>query len=152
LPPFFANIGKRLVKSPKVYVRDTGILHSLLGAGWTRAAQLAHPKIGASWETFCIEQLISHAALVDPPREAFFYRTQTGVGVDLLPRLRGELVAFEVKLGLAVSDTRPMKTAMADLGVRRGFQANAGTGLVALEKGVWVGSLRQVIEELGMRP
>jgi predicted AAA+ superfamily ATPase len=152
LPPFVANIGKRLVKSPKVYVRDTGILHSLLGMGWTRAAQLAHPKIGASWETFCIEQLISHAALVDPSSEAFFYRTQTGVEVDLLLRLRGELVAFEVKLGLAVRDTRPMKTAMADLGIRRGYQVNAGEELVALEEGIRVGGLRPVIEALKMLP
>jgi hypothetical protein len=152
LPPFLANIGKRLVKSPKVYVRDTGILHSLLGMGWTRAAQLAHPKIGASWETFCVEQLVSHAALVDPASEAFFYRTQTGVEVDLLLRFRGELLAFEVKLGLTAGDTRPMKTAMGDLGIRRGYQVNAGEELVALEKGIWVGGIRQVIEAAGMRP
>ncbi len=146
------NIGKRLVKSPKVYVRDTGILHSLLGMGWTRASQLAHPKIGASWETFCIEQVISHAALVDPASEAFFFRTQSGVEVDLLLRVRGELVAFEMKLGLAVKDTRAMKTAMSDLGIRRGYQVNAGEDLVALEDGIWVGGLRQVIEALRMRP
>ncbi len=152
LQPFAANIGKRLVKSPKVYVRDTGILHSLLGMGWTRAALLAHPKVGASWETFCIEQLVSHARLVDPASEAFFFRTQTGVEVDLLLRLRGELVAFEVKLGLTVRDTRPMKSAMADLGIRRGYQVNAGEQFVPLEKGVWVGGLRQVIEALRMRP
>jgi predicted AAA+ superfamily ATPase len=152
LPPFVANIRKRLVKSPKVYVRDTGILHSLLGMGWTRASQLAHPKIGASWETFCIEQLVSHATLVDPASEAFFFRTQTGVEVDLLLRFRGELLAFEMKLGVTARDTRPMKTAMADLGIRRGYQVNAGEDLVALEKGIWVGGVRQVIEAAGMRP
>lgn len=152
LPPFVGNIGKRLVKSPKVYVRDTGILHSLLGMGWTRASQLAHPKIGASWETFCIEQVISHAALVDPASEAFFFRTQSGVEVNLLLRVRGELVAFKMKLGLAVKDTRAMKTAMSDLGIRRGYQVNAGEDLVALEDGIWVGGLRQVIEALRMRP
>jgi hypothetical protein len=152
LPPFVANIGKRLVKSPKVYVRDTGILCSLLGMGWTRASQLAHPKVGASWETFCIEQLVSHATLVDPASEAFFFRTQTGVEVDLLLRFRGELLAFEMKLGLTARDTRPMKTAMADLGIRRGYQVNAGEELVALEKGIWAGGIRQVIEAAGMRP
>jgi len=152
LPPFVANIGKRLVKSPKVYVRDTGILHSLLGMGWTRASQLAHPKVGASWETFCIEQLVSHAALVDPASEAFFFRTQSGVEVDLLLRLRGELVAFEIKLGLAVKNTGPMKAAMADLGIRRGYQVNSGEDFVALEKGLWVGGIRQVIEALGLVP
>jgi len=61
-------------------------------------------------------------------------------------------VAFEVKLGLAVRDTRPMKTVMADLGIRRGYQVNAGEDLVALEDGIWVGGLRQVIETLKMRP
>ena len=152
LPPFVANIGKRLVKSPKVYVRDTGLLHSLLGMGWTRASQLAHPKIGASWETFCVEQLISHATLVDPASEAFFFRTQTGVEVDLVLRFRGELLAFEMKLGLTARDTRPMKTAMADLGIRRGYQVNAGEDLVLLEKGIWVGGIRQVIQAAGMRP
>jgi predicted AAA+ superfamily ATPase len=152
LPPFVANIGKRLVKSPKVYVRDTGILHSLLGMGWTRASQLAYPKVGASWETFCIEQLISHAVLVDPASEAFFFRTQTGIELDLLLRFRGELLAFEMKLGVTARDTRPMKTAMADLGIRRGYQVNAGEDLVALEKGIWVGGIRQVIEAAGMRP
>ena len=124
----------------------------LLVFGSTTDAVRAHPKVGASWETFCIEQLVSHAALVDPASEAFFYRTQSGVEVDLLLRLRGELLAFEMKLGLAVKDTRPMKTAMADLGVRRGYQVNAGDDLVALEKGVWVGGIRPIIEELGMRP
>jgi predicted AAA+ superfamily ATPase len=152
LPAFAANIGKRLVKSPKLYVRDTGILHSLLGMGWTRASQLSHPKIGASWETFCIEQLVSHAATVDPASEAFFFRTQTGVEVDLLLRFRGELVAFEMKLGLAVKDTRPMKAVMANLGIRRGYQINAGEDLAALGDGIWFGGIRQVIDALGMRP
>ena len=149
LPPFVANIGKRLVKSPKVYVRDTGILHALLGMGWTRAAQLAHPKIGASWETFCVEQLIGHAALLDPASEAFFFRTRSGVEVDLLLRVRGELVAFEMKLGLSARDTRPMKAAMADLGIRRGYQVNAGEDLVELQDGIWVGGIRKVVEAMG---
>ncbi|MGH7272071.1 MAG: ATP-binding protein, partial [Polyangiaceae bacterium] len=152
LPPLFANIGKRLVKSPKVYVRDTGLLHSLLGMGFTRASLLAHPKVGASWETFCVEQVISHAAIVDPASEAFFFRTQTGTEVDLVLRLRGELIAFEMKLGLSVKDTRPMKTAMADLGIQRGYQVNAGQELVQIERGIWVGGIRQVIEALRLRP
>ncbi len=66
LPPFHTNLGKRLVKSPKLYVRDTGMLHALLGMGFSRRQVLAHPKAGASFETFCIEQIVQHARLADP--------------------------------------------------------------------------------------
>ena len=83
LPPFAANLRKRLVKSPKLYVRDTGLLHSLLGLGHTKRALLRHPKAGASFETFCIEQLLLHAGLVDAAAEGSFYRTHTGLEVDL---------------------------------------------------------------------
>lgn len=152
LPPFLANVRKRLVKAPKVYVRDTGLLHSLLGMGWTRREQLAHPKIGASFETFCIEQLIAHARLADPASEAYFYRTQTGVELDLVLVLRGEPIGFEVKLGITPSDPRRMAIAMSDLGMRRAFQVNAGAGLAALTRGVKVGGLREVLDELRLVP
>lgn len=152
LPPYFANVKKRLVKSPKVYVRDTGILHSLLGMGWTRAAQLAHPKAGASWETFCIEQLIAHARLADPAAEVFFYRTQTGVELDLVIVLRGEPIGFEIKLGLTPKDTRTMAIAMEDIGIRRAFQVTASDDLVPLTKAIQVGGLGPVLEALRLRP
>jgi predicted AAA+ superfamily ATPase len=152
LLPYAANLKKRLVKAPKVYVRDTGILHSLLGIGWTRAAQLAHPKIGASWETFCIEQIVAHAKLVDPASEAFFYRTSTGVELDLVLVLRGEPVGLEMKLGLAPAETRGMRIAMSDLGIRRAFQVNAGAELVSIAPGIAMGGLREVLEALRLRP
>jgi len=152
LPPYVANVKKRLVKAPKVYVRDTGILHSLLGMGWTRSAQLAHPKSGASWETFCVEQLVAHAKIVDPGSEAFFYRTQTGVELDLVLVLRGEPIGFEIKLGLTPKPTHAMEIAMTDLGLRRAFQVNAGDALVPLTKRIAMGGLVAVLEELKLRP
>jgi uncharacterized protein len=152
LPPFVANVKKRLVKSPKVYIRDTGILASLLGMGWTRPRQLGHPKIGASWETFCIEQLIAHAKLADPGSEAFFYRTQTGVELDLVLVLRGEPIGFEIKLGITPQPTRAMELAMEDVGIRRAFQVNASDALVPLTRTIAVGGLRPVLETLRLRP
>lgn len=152
LPPYIANVKKRLVKSPKLYVRDTGLLHSLLGMGWTRSAQLLHPKVGASFETFCIEQIVAHARVVDPGAEAFFYRTQTGTELDLVLALRGELVGFEIKLGITPRDSRSTEIAMSDLGLRRCYQVNASEKLEAFRPGLWVGGLTQVLEELGLRP
>ena len=151
LPPLLPNLRKRLVKSPKLYVRDTGILHSLLGMGWTRAAQLAHPKSGVSWETFCIEQLIAHARLTDPSAEAYFYRTQTGVELDLAIVTRGETLGFEIKLGVTPRDTRATEIAMADLGLKRCYQVNASQTLHPLKRGLWVGGLTQVIEACGWK-
>ena len=124
LQPYFANLRKRMVKSPKLYVRDTGLLHHLLGAGFTRQALLAHPKAGASFETFCIEQIILHARLADPAAEAFFYRTHGGVEVDCLLRLRGRLIPIEIKLGTSPPDSRGLLTCMAYLGLSRGYVVN----------------------------
>ncbi|MCC6527022.1 MAG: ATP-binding protein [Polyangiaceae bacterium] len=152
LPPFIANLKKRLVKSPKIYLRDTGLLHSLLGLGWTRARQLAHPKVGASWETFCLEQLVAHARLADPGAQAFFYRTQTGVELDLVLVVGGEPVGLEMKLGLTPKAIGPATVAMADLGLRRYYQVNASDGLVPLRPGMWAGGLVPVLDALGLRP
>lgn len=152
LPPYIANVKKRLVKSPKVYLRDTGLLASLLGMGWTRPAQLAHPKVGAMWETFCIEQLIAHARMVDPGSEPFFYRTQTGVELDLVLVVRGEPIGFEAKLGITPAPTRSMETAMSDLGIRRAFQVNASSELVSLTRTIRAGGLTEVIRALRWTP
>ncbi len=152
LPPYLPNLKKRLVKAPKLYVRDTGILHTLLGMGFTRAGHLAHPKAGASWETFCIEQLIAHAKLADPGAEAFFYRTQTGVELDLVLVLGGEPIGFEVKLGTTPRATRATDQAIADLGLRRCYEVNASDTLVSLTPKLRVGGLVQVLEELGLVP
>jgi predicted AAA+ superfamily ATPase len=152
LPPLLANLKKRLVKSPKLYVRDTGLLHSLLGMGWTRAGHLAHPKAGASWETFCIEQLIGHAKLADPGAEAFFYRTQTGVELDLVLVLHGEPIGFEIKLGTTPRAAKATDQAIADLGLRRCYEVNASDTIVSLSPKLRASGLVPVLTELGLDP
>ena len=112
LPPWHANLGKRLVKAPKIYVRDSGLVHALLGLT-DKEALLSHPVVGASWEGFCVEQLLSCA----PQRlHAFFYRTSAGAEVDLLLHWPGgELWAIEIKRSLAPKLERGFHIACADL-------------------------------------
>lgn len=97
LTPYFANIKKRLVKSSKLYWRDTGLLHALLGVGSIEDLWV-QPWAGASWENFVIEQILiclkNHAI----PHEAFYLRTSTGEEIDLLLKIRSHLWAFEIKL------------------------------------------------------
>ena len=116
LAPFHANLGKRLVKSPKVYVRDSGILHALLGLG-TRDDLLAHPASGASWEGWVIEQIL---ALAPAGSRASFFRTAAGAEIDLLlERPGGSTLAFEIKRSAAPRASRGLLTAMQDLGLRK---------------------------------
>lgn len=112
LPPWFENLGKRQVKAPKVYVRDSGLLHALLGLA-DRQALLGHPKLGASWEGFVLEQLI---ALLDS-RDTYYWATHAGAELDLLVMLGGKRHGFEVKYSDAPGTTKSMHTALADLGL-----------------------------------
>ncbi len=110
LPPWFENLGKRLVKSPKLYLRDSGILHFLLGLEEIEELQV-HPRYGASWEGFALEQtLTAHGA-----REAYFYATQRGAELDLLLLRRGRRWGFEFKCTDAPRTTKAMHIAIADL-------------------------------------
>ncbi len=152
LPPFFANLRKRLVKSPKLYLRDTGLLHTLLGTGFTRRALLSHPKAGASFETFAIEQIVQHARLADPSAEGFFYRTHGGVEVDLVLRLRGRLIPIEIKLGVTQPDTRSLKRCMQDLAATRGWIVNLTQGPSEVGRGVWMAGIREFLEANRLRP
>ncbi len=97
LPPWHANVGKRLVKRPKVYWRDSGLLHALLG-GPSQSALLDQPWVGASWEGFVIEQILAHLAQVDQLAEAFFLRTSDQQEIDLLLDFGDRLWAIEIKL------------------------------------------------------
>jgi uncharacterized protein len=125
LPPYWANVGKRLVKAPKVYLRDSGLLHTLLGVA-DREALRAHPKLGASWEGWVIEQVLSTLVVANERPEAFFWRTHGGAEVDLLLTLRGRPVPFEVKLGTTPSVTRGLTECMKDLGIEHGFVLYGG--------------------------
>lgn len=148
LAPYYANLGKRLVKSPKLYIRDTGILHHLLGIPFKKTALLSHPKVGASFETFCIEQIINLARLEDPAAEAYFFRTQAGVEVDLLLKLRGELIPIEIKLSLAAQSIQSLERGMGYLGLKRGFIVHMNEGFAEVRRGIWAGSLSRVVSHL----
>lgn len=152
LPPYAANIRKRLVKSPKVYVRDTGLLHSLLGIPFAKTALLAHPKAGASFEAFCIEQILLHARLADPAAEGFFFRTHNGQEVDLILRIRSTLVPVEIKLGLTPPDTRSLEQCMHDLSLPRGYVVNLSAEPVEIRRGVWMCGLANLLERLRLAP
>ena len=112
LPPWFENLGKRIVKSPKVYLRDSGILHFLLGLD--EMTELAmHPRYGASWEGFALEQtLLAHGE-----RGAYFYGTQRGAELDLLLLRRGRRWGFEFKCTDAPRTTKSMRVVLEDLGL-----------------------------------
>ena len=110
LPPWHENLKKRQVKSPKVYVRDTGLLHELLELP-TRDALAGHPKVGASFEGFAIEQLLA----VTNARSAYFWSTHGGAELDLLLIAGGERHGFEFKYTDAPGTTRSMRVAMQDL-------------------------------------
>ncbi len=152
LQPYHANIGKRLVRSPKVYLRDTGMLHHLLGVDHVLAKLLSHPKAGPSFETFCIEQIIAHARRVDPSAQAFFWRTQTGTEVDLLLQLRGTLVPIEIKLGLETPELRGLLSCMTDLGLKRGFVVNRSPAPVPVRPGVTMCGLGHLLHALKLSP
>lgn len=110
LPPWFENLGKRLVKSPKVYLRDSGVLHHLLGIKGMLELR-THPRYGASWEGFALEQvLISHGE-----RDAYFYGTQRGAELDLLLLRHGRHWGFEFKCSDAPKTTKAMHIALDDL-------------------------------------
>jgi predicted AAA+ superfamily ATPase len=110
LQPWFENLGKRQVKAPKIYFRDTGLLHALPGIA-DAATLAAHPKSGASWEAFALEQVLEIAA----PDEAWFWATHAGAEVDLLMIKDGRRVGIEFKRADAPRLTASMRIAMRDL-------------------------------------
>jgi uncharacterized protein len=110
LPPWFEHIGKRQFRAPKLYVRDSGLLHTLLGLD-TRAQLQAHPKLGASWEGFALEQVLSQASDAD----AYFWGTHAGAELDLLLMRGGKRMGIEFKYSSAPSMTKSLHIALADL-------------------------------------
>lgn len=131
LPPWYENLGKRLVKSPKVYLRDSGILHYLLGI--TNANGLhSHPRYGASWEGFAIEQIL----LMHGQREAYFYATQRGAELDLLLLRRGKRWGFEFKCSDAPKTTKSMRTTSEDLKLEHLWVVYPGETKYPLTEGI----------------
>lgn len=123
LPPWIENVRKRQVRSPKVYIADSGLLHALLGLS-TREAVVSHPKVGASWEGFVIEQIIH--LLAAPPTVCFHWSVHAGAELDLLVVAGNRRYGFEVKRAEAPRATRSMHTAVATLGLDRLDVVHAG--------------------------
>jgi predicted AAA+ superfamily ATPase len=110
LPPWFENVGKRIVKSPKIYIRDTGLLHYLLGIESHRDLE-SHPKYGASWEGYALEQMLH----LKRQRNVYFWATYGGAELDLLTVEGGRRVGYEFKCTESPAVTKSMRIAMADL-------------------------------------
>lgn len=145
LPPLEANVGKRLVKSPKLYLRDSGLVHALLGIP-NQDALLAHPVVGASYEGFVLENLLR---VLPEGTEAFFYRTRVGAEMDLVLALPGgKLLAVEVKRSLSPKPSRGFHEALKDLRPDAAYVIYPGRETFALGEGVWAIPLGELMQKL----
>ena len=145
LQPWHRNAGKRLVKSPKVYIRDSGLVHTLLNIP-TLDQLLGHPVVGASWEGFVLENLL---AQLPTSIEAYFYRTAAGAEIDLVLVLPGNRIwAVEIKSGLAPKPTKGFYTACSDLKPDRCFVVYSGEERYPLNDQVEAISLHALAEEI----
>ena len=143
LQPWFENLGKRQVKAPKIYVRDSGLLHTLLGIRSSTELD-RHPKLGASWEGFVIEQIIAQVQ----PTEAYYWRTQAGAELDLLLMQRGRRIGIEVKYGDAPALTPSMRSAYTDLKLAKLLVVYPGLQRYQLAKNVEVMPLESAVAEI----
>jgi hypothetical protein len=140
LPPWFENLGKRQTKAPKIYLRDSGLFHSLMGLA-DRHAILAHPKLGASWEGFALEQVLARF----PTRDAYFWGTHAGAELDLLLLRGGKRLGFEFKFTDAPSTTKSMRIAMADLKLDHLWVVHPGSHRHALDRNIEAISLAELV-------
>jgi len=145
LPPWHANAGKRLVKTPKIYVRDSGLVHALLDLA-TKEAVLSHPVVGASWEGFCLENILASA----PAQvQGYFYRSSGGAEVDLILQWPGgDLWAIEIKRSLSPKVERGFHAACADLNPTRKMVVYPGNEHYPLGHDVHAMPLMHLCEQL----
>jgi predicted AAA+ superfamily ATPase len=149
LAPWHENVGKWLVKSPKVYVRDSGLLHALLGLGKLESL-LGHPVVGGSWEGFCLETLIAAAP---SGTETFFYRTSAGAELDLVLRLpTGETWAIEIRRTTAPKVSRGSHLAITDIKSDRRILVYADAHEVPLGDGLRAMPLAVAVNALHDQP
>jgi len=147
LPPWFENIKKRQVKAPKIYIRDSGIFHCLLQLPAISDLQ-GHPKLGASWEGFIVEQLLAMTG----SRNAYFWATHSGAELDLLMMIGGKRYGFEFKYSDAPGHTRSMSVAIQDLKVERLWIVYPGNQEYALDAKTFVipvGSIPDLAKKIG---
>lgn len=143
LQPWFENVGKRQVKAPKIYLRDSGLLHNLLGLG-TANALTGHPKVGASWEGFALEQTLRLA----PTSDAYFWATQGGAELDLMLLRDGKRIGFEFKYSEKPSTTRSMRVAAQDLRLDHLWIVCPGNVMVPLEPKLGICGIERLTEIL----
>ncbi len=141
LQPWHANLGKRLVKSPKIYFRDSGLFHTLQGIG-APADLLTHPKLGASWEGFALEEVLQAVQ----PEQAYFYAVHSGAELDLFLLAKGRRVGVEFKREDAPRLTHSMQVALADLKLDHLSVIYPGSRRYRLDDKVEVLPLRYVTE------
>ena len=144
LQPWFVNVGKRLVKSPKTYVRDSGILHALLGIG-DFDGLLSHPVLGSSWEGFVIEQILS---LTPRYVSGWFYRTSAGAEIDLILEFPNGLWAIEIKRSTSPSVSKGFYSACADVNPIRRIVIHSGHADFEISKEVEARTLPSLLSEL----
>lgn len=145
LQPLVANVGKRLVRSPKVYVRDSGLVHALLGLS-SKEEILGHPVVGASWEGMVVENVL---AVAEGRAEASFYRTSGGAEVDLVLQWPdGRTWTLEVKRSASPKLGRGVRSALADLDPERSFVVYPGDERYRLSEDTWAISLPEMCAEV----
>lgn len=131
LQPWFENLGKRQVKSPKIYLRDSGILHHLLSLS-DYATLSGHPIVGTSWEGFALEQVLRRTGI----RDGYFWSTQSGAELDLLVFENGQRIGYEFKYSETPGITRSMRIAMQDLQLDRLWVICPGDIRAQLDTGI----------------
>lgn len=141
LSPWFENLGKRQVKSPKVYVRDTGLLHALLGIPRQRDLE-QHPKVGASWEGYAVEEVLKSFR----PDDAYYWATHNGAELDLLLFKNGRRIGIECKRADAPQLTPSMRTALVDLKLDHLYVLYPGAKAYTLARNVEVAPLAEFVK------
>jgi hypothetical protein len=149
LQPWHENIGKRQVRSPKVFVRDSGLLHALLGLSDARAID-SHPKVGASWEGFALGAVVSRLGAL--PEECFFWATHSGAELDLLVIRGARRLGFGFKLTTAPEVSRSMRTAREDLSLTELCVIHAGSRSFDMERGIRAIAFERLLDDLKVLP
>ncbi len=143
LPAWYENLGKRTVKSPKIFLRDSGLLHALLDLSTFDQLQ-SHPKLGSSWEGFCIEQILS----ITGSSNSYFWATHAGAELDLFLLHKGKRIGVEIKYSDGPSTTRSMRQALDDLSLDHLFVVYPGKDDYPLDKNITVISLPSILSKI----
>jgi uncharacterized protein len=145
LPPWHENIAKRQVKAPRIYIADSGLLHSLLNIKTFRDLE-GHPKLGASWEGFVIQQIIRRLGVRTD--ECFFWATHAGAELDLLVMRGGQKLGFEIKRTSSPKITPSMRIALSDLKLNRLDVIHAGDTTFRLHKKIRAVALTRLLDDV----